>query len=166
MWFATSSKPEPDKPEPDKPEPELQWPPVFEAYPDFKADLDAAIQSHPPFGEWLRLHRNVNHLIRGSTPVWNLSVEGLKEHYVKQTKLETRTKNAKRAIAELHLECNAQKYQEAQEEFDAKEASYKYALEKYEEAKKHGYRVRAPSLPEQPAMLIEKAALKHIVQEM
>jgi hypothetical protein len=93
------------------PEAEPDWPPVFESYKDFKADLDAAIESHPPFGEWLRLYRNAAMVVvsggsREKT-AWHVSVSDLKERYVKEKTLDMRARNVKRAFAEMHLEANA-----------------------------------------------------------
>lgn len=153
-----------------EPESGVQWPPVFESYAAHKAELDEAIKSHPDFGVWLRQYRNIEHVLSidggRNEPMWSLSVEQLKQRYVTIKTVQERTKNAKRAFAEMHLEENAEAYQAAQDDFAAKEKAYQFAYDQYVSAARHGYKTRAPRKPEKEyhSLLAKCERLEEIVK--
>jgi hypothetical protein len=155
------------------------WPPVFKDYVDYKSELDEAISKHPPFGEWLAKYRNINHVLRESgVPdnkwevctdaritnqcMWELSVDDLKKRYVKQMTLKTAIQNGKRMFVEVHMAQNEKECSEAEAAYVAAQEAYKFALEKYIEAKKHGYKTPAPKPPVRNAILQQKDALNKI----
>lgn len=70
-----------------------EWPPKFQSFEEYKAELDEAVDAHPPFGVWLRMYRNVNHVttFRSQEAMWGLPVlaerEPEKSHQECQTRL-------------------------------------------------------------------------------
>jgi hypothetical protein len=155
------------------------WPPVFKDYAEYKSELDEAISRHPPFGEWLAKYRNINHVLTSTgcpsdlwsvcnvaritnQCMWELSVDELKKRYVQQMTLKTAIQNGKRMFAEVHMAQNEDEYKEAEATFVAAQEAYKFALEKYTEAKKHGYKTPAPTPPIRNALLQQKDALNKI----
>jgi hypothetical protein len=145
------------------PDSRVQWPPVFQSYEEYKTEMGKAITEHPPFGEWLRHYRNPNHLLSySSDAMWDLSVDELKERYIRFKTPEARAINGKRAIAEVHITENDEKYKAAEEYFAKQKEAYKFALEKFEETRKHGYLTLAPSQPSPSQQLIYLRRLKRI----
>ena len=157
--------------------PGQDWPPTFETYTDYKKKLDEAIASHPPFGDWLRSYRTKAHIAHSecvhntcvpnttSPDMWFFTVQQLKERYVISKTRETHTKNMKRAIADLHLEKEAEEYEQAKNNFASAQQAFDFAIEKYEGAIAHGYHTRRPVPPSANAQLLQYMALEQIVKD-
>ena len=170
--FATkeASKADEEKgtlPELQVPKRNVPWPPEFQTYADFKAEIDAAIECHPPFGDWLHKYRNVNHVLSssGCDSMFGMSIEQLKERYVKEKQIQTRTKHMKRMIAEVYLVENAQMYQDMKADIAAKKEAYQFALEKYEQARSQGYKTWPPHPPTEPEEFRRLKMLEDLLNE-
>lgn len=151
----------------------FEWPPKFQSFDEYKAELNEAVATHPPFGVWLRTYRNVKHVGGNSVgdPMWQLSVQELKERYVTCTTLNNRRRNAKRVFIELHLEDNHNLYADEERDFEKRQESYALAIDAYKQAHKHGYRnVPPPNKPHKSQKLLERddliAELKHLTDEL
>ena len=144
------------------------WPPKFQTFEEYKAELDEAVAAHPPFGIWLRMYRNVNHINhRQEMAAWELPVEQLKERYLKSAHTNNRTKNAKRAFIEMHLEENKATYEQEESELKPRLDSYALALESYHQAVRHGYRnIPRPSEPQKSSALMERDKLLKELEEL
>lgn len=133
------------------------WPPAFESYTDSKADLDAAIAQHPPFGVWLQTRIIVNPtkeircnndcglfwpVTQTQVSILRLSTHELKQKYVEETMAETRVRNARRAIAEFKLVENAIEYTKLKDGFDVRMEFYSRARKTY-----HNEDIEKPSKP-------------------
>ena len=138
------------------------WPPKFQSFEEYKAELDEAVAMHPPFGVWLRMYRNVHHVHGSYTQqaMWELPVQTLKERYLLSAKLDNRTKNAKRAFIEMHLDENKATYEKDESELQAKMQSYALALDSYNQARGHGYcNILHPKEPRKTLALVERDKL-------
>ena len=92
------------------------WPPKFEEYAEYERELNDAIRLHPPFGGWLRNYRHVENCVSEDSHdfgMWKLTVDELKERYVKQETLKRREAHARRVVAEEY-EVNVLKEQNDQ----------------------------------------------------
>jgi hypothetical protein len=139
-----------------------EWPPKFQSFEEYKAELDEAVDAHPPFGVWLRMYRNVNHVTTcgSQEAMWGLPVQQLKERYLQSANLKNRTKNAKRAFIEMHLEENKAAYEKDESELQPRLDSYALALDSYKQAISHGYRnIPRPTEPRKTRTLIERDIL-------
>ena len=143
------------------------WPPKFQSFEEYKSELDQAIDTHPPFGVWLRRYRNVSHMThstawlqRNDVAMWNLPVTKLKERYFHSASLDNCTKISKRTFIEMQLEENKETYDKEESELQAKKASYALALESYEQARRYGYRhIPRPKEPEKSLTLMQRDIL-------
>ena len=139
-----------------------EWPPKFQSFEEYKAELDEAVALHPPFGVWLRMYRNANHigLTDRTPPMWELPVQQLKKRYLQSTNLNNRMKNAKRAFIEMHLEENKESCEKEESELEPKLQSYALALDSYNQARSHGYRnIPRPQEPSKTSVLLQRDAL-------
>jgi hypothetical protein len=147
--FTNHKHPEADPaPEPQSKTDELQWPPQFEEFTEYQMKLTSAIEEHPPFGEWLCKYRNVNHLRKETgESMWGKSVEELQEIYVTSATKANHEKNAKRALAILHLEKNGDVYKMAKTKQAEEEEAYKVALAYFNSTQHTQSDKRAPHPP-------------------
>jgi hypothetical protein len=145
---------------------ETSWPPKFQSFEEYKAELDEAVDAHPPFGVWLRMYRNVNHVTSHTEKaVWQLPVQKLKDRYLQSAVMNNRTKNAKRAFIEMHLEENKATYDKEELELAPKLESYALALTSYQQARRHGYHnIPHPKKPEKTRALMERDQLLQELQ--
>ena len=135
------------------------WPPKFEAYAKYKRELNDAIRPHPPFGEWLCNYRRVENCIGEDIHdfgMWKLTVDDLKERYVKQETLKRRVAHAKHVVAERLLHENEAMYHEAENSFAEAKEAYEVAFEQFSNGVKHGYKMRRPAEPPQPTLLRQR----------
>lgn len=139
---------------------ELEWPPTFESFAEHRANLTTAIESHPPFGEWLRSIRSIAHIVRIQNPdsMWHMSVEQLKERYVRDKTIQTHRVNSKRAFAQMHMEAHAEEFEKAKNDFTSKQEAFNVAHQQYKDTVSHGYKIRAPEAPmkSEALQLLEK----------
>jgi len=149
------------------------WPPVFEIYAESKADLDAAIAQHPPFGGWFLSKISIHpiascyhrencgelfwRLTRVQSSLLSSSTQELKRQYVEETTAITRVRNAKRAIGELKLAENAIAYTATKHAFDVK-------IEAYERVRNYTktYSHEEVEKPSKPAKLLEMLMFEKI----
>tara|TARA_B110000046_G_scaffold151231_1_gene159885 strand:+ start:1149 stop:1664 length:516 start_codon:yes stop_codon:yes gene_type:complete len=155
-WFSSSKD---DESAADAP---CEWPPKFQSFEEYKAELDEAVDAHPPFGVWLRMYRNVSHMsINTATPgAWHLPVQQLKERYLQSANHINRAKNAKRAFIEMHLEENKATYEKDEAELKQRLESYALARDSFNQAIRHGYRnIPPPNEPRTTHTLMERDKL-------
>lgn len=129
---------------------ESGWPPKFEEYAEYERELNDAIGHHPPFRQWLCNYRSVENCLsedRHDFGMWKLTVDELKERYVKQETLKRRVSHAKRVVAERLLHENEAMYQEAQNAFAEAKKAYEVAFEQFTNGVKHGYNMLRPAEP-------------------
>lgn len=148
----------------------FKWPPTFQSFEEYKAELNEAVAAHPPFGAWLRQYRNVKHITESSTypdPMWQLSVQQLKERYVTSATLANRSRHAKRVFAEMHMEENQISYQVEEDDFEKRRESFALALDAYQQAHRHGYsNVPRPREPQRSEKLVEHDKLNAAIAEL
>lgn len=144
------------------------WPPMFQSFEEYKDELYKAIKEHPPFGEWLLNYRNVNHMFNHTQqPMWELSVEQLKERYLISANVNNRTKNAKRTFIEMYLNENNDAYQKDEDDLRARMKSYNLAMDAFNEAQSHGYRnVTRPKEPQKTNLLVERDRLHRELEKL
>ena len=136
---------------------EDNWPPKFQSFEEYKAELQEAVTKHPPFGTWLRDCRTIEHIIshnsmNGAIPgreMWDMPVETLKEIYTAKSTTRIRVKNAKRAFVEMYLDDNNATYAHEKLQHESKMEAYTEALKTFEQAQTHGY-ARYGSRPTPP----------------
>ena len=149
-----------------------EWPPTFQSFEEYKAELDEAIDAHPPFGVWLRMHRNVSHLtdVRfcgGRDAAWHLPVQRLKERYLQSANLHNHTKNAKRVFIEMHLEENKATYEKDESELTQRLESHALAVDIHDQAIRHGYRkISRPPCPSPTRPLMERDKLQEQLKKL
>lgn len=146
------------------------WPPRFQTFAEYKAELDDAIAAHPPFGRFLRQYRNINHLLEGENQqpcMWHMSVAELKERYMKAKEIETRCKNAKRYFAEVYLHDGMEKYALAEEQHESAVKAHEQAVAKWDELSAVGVRnlPRRPPVPRPTNDMQEKEKLLRMCQD-
>lgn len=140
-----------------------EWPPTLSSYEQVQSELRAAIEAHPPFGDWLMQHCNANTVCGKTTEQGNylrMSVPQLKAAYSQHAKQKALCAATKRAMAEEHLFVlrNSPGYKEACEEKVRREEAYKAAMELYtnecskiDTAAAGGYKAcKKPRQPEPP----------------
>lgn len=157
------------------------WPPNFQSYEDFKAELESAVAEHPPFGEWLRERRNIITLYdhdgelskamqqdrwfsqwmrehrdlpwHGSqtSDYWRASVDILKEMYLKDAIPQNIMMNSKRLFVEQYLKEHEEEYEEAENMHAAKQQAYEKALTTYTQVERYGYG-KYTNVPPKPAI--------------
>tara|TARA_Y100000591_G_C21817423_1_gene691550 strand:- start:1313 stop:1837 length:525 start_codon:yes stop_codon:yes gene_type:complete len=140
----------------------FEWPPKFQSFDEYKAELDEAVATHPPFGVWLSEHRNSEYITRSGRgrPMWDLSVQELKERYVKETTLRKHSKHAQRIVIKMHLEKNRNLYADEEMEFEKRQKSYALAMDAYNQARKYGQRHNSqPATPRKSMKLVERDQL-------
>lgn len=143
-----------------------EWPPTLSSYEQVQSELRAAIETHPPFGDWLMQHCNASAVCghycgaNGGEKYLHMSVPQLKEEYSKHAKQQALLAATTHAMAEEHLLVlrNSPGYKEACEEKLRCEEAYKAAMElctnecsKIDTAAAGGYKVgKKPKRPEPP----------------
>lgn len=137
------------------------WPPTFQSFEEYKAEFDEAVAAHPPFGIWLQTYRNIKHITdHEQSPMWQLSVQELKQRYWWHAHQTNRTKNAKRAFIEMHLDTNKATYEKDESELRPRMESYALALDSYNQARIHGYHhIPMPKEPGKTPALRERDRL-------
>jgi hypothetical protein len=163
-WFSSSKNDESE----DTP---CEWPPKFQSFEEYRAELDEAVEAHPPFGVWLRMYRNVNHVnvatCASQQAMWGLPVQQLKERYLQSANLKNRTKNAKRAFIEMHLEENKATYEKDESELQPRLESFALALDSYKQAISHGYhKIPRPKEPHKTNALMERDKLLEQLKQL
>lgn len=142
---------------------DCEWPPTLSSYEQVQSELRAAIETHPPFGDWLMQHCNAS-AVCGYNDVGekylHMSVPQLKEEYSKHAKQQALRAATTHAMAEEHLLVlrNSPGYKEACEEKLRREEAYNVAMElftnecsKIETAAAGGYKAfKMPKRPEPP----------------
>ena len=108
----------------------VPWPPRFQSYAAYCAELDKAVAECPAFGEWLAKSQNPENLIAQkmqqytNEPVpavaWHGTVEEYKASFTHDMERQLRAKHAKRRVAELYKAEYERHVEEAREVFDAK----------------------------------------------
>ena len=99
--------------------------------------------------------------------MWGLPVQQLKERYLQSANIHNRTKNAKRAFIEMHLEENKAKYEKEELELAPKLESYALALTSYQQARRHGYHnIPQPNKPEKTYALMERDKLLQELEQL
>lgn len=165
-WFLSSKDDSSSKD--DEAVTECVWPPTFQSFEEYKAELDEAVAAHPPFGIWLQTYRNINHLTdctRQDECMWGFSVQQLKERYLAHAHMTNRTKNAKRAFIEMHLDTNKATYEKDESDLRPIMDSYALALESYNQALNHGYRnIPRPKEPQKTYKLKERDRLQEVLK--
>ena len=85
-----------------------QWPPTFFSYDNYVHELQRMTAQHPPFGKFLDSIRTLAHTTSGcAIGMWHLSIEELKEEYIKWQHSQNNASYAKAYAAKSHLESDA-----------------------------------------------------------
>lgn len=142
---------------------EIEWPPTLSSYEQVQSELREAIETHPPFGDWLMQHCNARTVCgydSGGEKCLHMSVPQLKEEYSKHAKQQALRAATTHAMAEEHLLVlrNSPGYKEACKEKLRLEEAYKVAMElftnecsKIDTAAAGGYKAfKMPKRPEPP----------------
>jgi hypothetical protein len=142
----------------------FEWPPKFQSFDEYKAELGEAVATHPPFGVWLSEHRNTNYITSSDgkfeRSTWDPSVHELKERYVKETTLRKRRTHAQRLTIEMQLEKNHKLYADKEMDFEKRQKSYALALDAYNQAHNYGQRhISQPDMSRKSMILVERDQL-------
>ena len=125
------------------------WPPVFQSYESYKAELREAIRLHPPFGQWVRTTMTDNYVSKCSRTVVELQHDYIKRAAENNRARHFRHERLEHEIHTFTVAC-APEIQEEKERSHTQMEAYAIALEQYQKARKGGYRVRAPVPPHTP----------------
>lgn len=109
-----------------------EWPPTLSSYEQVQSELRAAIEAHPPFGDWLLRACNAGAVCKGGKYL-HMSVPQMKEEYSKHAKQQALQTATAHAMAEEHLVAlrNSPGYTFACEEKLRCEEVYKSAMALY-----------------------------------
>jgi hypothetical protein len=150
---------------------EEEWPPRLQSFEEYKAELDEAIEQCPPFGEWLRKRREFG-FVNGqgrwaSTSGFELSLEQLKRTYAKEVSSKNYSNNTKRAAIEAQLEATKAICEQHENDMAEKKEAYTIALDAWNKAKSHGYRVvPMPNPPPQTKELLIRNMLLETLNKL
>lgn len=138
---------------------EDDWPPRFKSYDAYKAEMDALVNSHPPFGAWLRRYRNVNHVVGGGGAFDGMEdVEALKERFLREERARISRTNARRYMCELHLSMVDVESDET--------AAYQQEMERWKEKVVDANGRSVVPKPKMPGRLSIKSAMGRVLRQM
>lgn len=98
--------------------------------------------------------------------MFGISLNELKTRYVNAATKQNNANNLKRALIELHLDSNKQKYDEANDTFADATQSFEDATAKFKKSRLHGYQnyYQPPHPPVKPQKLRERELLQDMLQ--